>query len=54
MMYPTVYRGGSNASINSSAKRRPALRSEGFNADQCCVADDLMHVLGICGERCAF
>lgn len=51
VMYPVVCRRGSNASINFRGWARRLLRSEGFNANQWVPADDVIHMLGISGER---
>ena len=49
MMYPGVYRKGSNGSINSNGLPYRPLWSDGFNANQWLAVDDLIHTPRICG-----
>lgn len=54
MMYPVVYRRGSNATINSSGWAYRLLWSGGFNTNQWEAADDLIHMRGNSGECFVF
>lgn len=54
MMYPAVYRSDSSVSINFNDWLYHLLCNEGFNVDEFWAADDLIHMIGICGECFVF